>query len=163
MEKALDNNHHTFGRIALALALLGYLPFLLLMLAVGPLNPMLAGIASVFALPSWFFAHVLAVYGAVILSFLGGVRWGVAMVGTGEFKTRIRELTWSVVPSLAGWAAVFMPRSEGLYFLGLCFLAQGYWDMRLVAAGRAPDWFRSLRIVLTILVSTTLIIAGLLA
>ena len=163
MTQTSDPNLSAQGRIALALALLGYLPFFALMLAVGPLNPMLAGVASVFALPSWFFAHVLAVYSAVILSFLGGIRWGVAMVGTGDAKIRLRELTWSIVPSLAGWAAVFMPRSEGLFFLSACFVVQGYWDMRLASAGRAPNWFHRLRLILTILVCATLINAGILA
>jgi hypothetical protein len=158
-----DTQSSVNGRIALSLALLGYLPFFALALAAGPLNPILADFAGLFSLPSWFFAHALAVYGAVILSFLGGIRWGVAMVGTGDEKIRLRELVWSVVPSLAGWAAVFMPRTEGLIFLGICFLAQGYWDSRLASAGRAPDWFASLRKLLTALVSITLIIAGVLA
>lgn len=158
-----DIDSFSDGRIALALALLGYLPFFTLTLAAGPLNPLLAGFAGLFSLPSWFFAHALTVYGAVILSFLGGIRWGVAMVGTGDSKNRLRELVWSVVPSLAGWAAVFMPRSEGLYFLGACFLAQGYWDWRLASTGRAPNWFGSLRKLLTLLVSATLILAGILA
>ncbi len=148
------------GRPAILLALAGYLPFLLLLLAIGPLNERLAGIASIFALPSWFFAHVMAVYGAVILSFLGGIRWGVAMVGRGDTSLRIKELVMSTAPSLAGWAAVFMPRSEGLYFLAICFVLQGFWDLRLVSANRAPQWFRTLRRLLTILVSVTLFLAG---
>ncbi len=160
MAQEIDMHSNTIGRIALALALLGYLPFFALMLAAGPLNPALAGLAGIFSLPSWFFAHALTVYGAVILSFLGGIRWGVAMVGTGETKSRLRELVWGVVPSLAGWAAVFMPRSEGLYFLSVCFLAQGYWDWRLASTMRAPDWFGSLRKLLTLLVCSTLILAG---
>lgn len=163
MTQETDKDHGFDGSIALVLALLGYLPFLVLMLAAGPLNPMLSGFAGIFSLPSWFFAHALTVYGAVILSFLGGIRWGVAMVGTGETQNRLRELVWSVVPSLAGWAAVFMPRSEGLYFLGACFLVQGYWDLRLVSVDRAPNWFGSLRKLLTLLVSATLILAGVLA
>ncbi len=151
------------GRPAILLALAGYLPFLLLLLAIGPLNDSLADFASIFALPSWFFAHVMAVYGAVILSFLGGIRWGVAMVGRGDIALRIKELVMSTAPALAGWAAVFMPRSEGLFFLAICFVLHGFWDLRLVSAGRAPQWFRTLRRLLTILVSVTLFLAGSLA
>lgn len=147
-------------RVALGLALFGYVPFAALALAAGPLNDRLAGLAGQLALPSWFFAHALAVYGAVILSFLGGIRWGVAMVGDAPEQTRRRELILSVVPSLAGWAAVFLSRSEGLAFLALCFFAQGFWDYKLVLSGRAPDWFGTLRITLTALVAPTLLMAS---
>ena len=163
MPDHLDNSIMPSTRVAMILAIAGYIPFFVLMLAIGPLNGQLAGIASVFALPSWFFAHVMAVYGAVILSFLGGIRWGVAMVGDGDHSIRVKELALSTAPSLAGWAAVFMPRSEGLYFLAICFVLQGFWDLRLVANKRAPQWFRVLRRLLTVLVSVTLFAAGAMA
>lgn len=57
----------------------------------------------------------LAAYGAAILSFLGGIHWGVAMragaVDAGVF-------TWAVVPSLVAWVATVMPPSAGLVVLG---------------------------------------------
>lgn len=163
MTEQNENFLHGSKSLALFLALFGYVPFLALTLAVGPLNPFLSQIIGQYALPSWYFAHVLTFYGAVILSFLGGIRWGVAMVGAGETKLRSLELTLSVVPSLAGWFAVFMPRSEALYFLAFCFLVQGIWDLFLVAQNRAPQWFKTLRLLLTILVTLTLFIAGLIA
>ncbi|MDZ7824125.1 MAG: DUF3429 domain-containing protein [Ahrensia sp.] len=156
-----QNSQLLSDKLALSLALFGYVPFLALTLAVGPLNGILAGWASQFSLPFWFFAHVLTVYGAVILSFLGGIRWGVAMVGHGAQKMRQTELVLSVMPSLLGWAAVFMPRAEALYFLSACFIVQGIWDYRLTQSGRAPRWFKKLRILLTVLVSATLGVAGL--
>lgn len=152
-----------FGRLAFFMALAGYVPFFVLTLAIGPFNGLLSGFTSQLALPSWFFAHVLTVYGAIILSFLGGIRWGIAMVGVGLANTRLQEIAWSTIPAIAGWVAVFLPRSEGLYFLAGCFLIQGFWDVRLVSADRVPQWYSTLRLVLTLLVVATVIVAGVLA
>ena len=47
-------------------------------------------------------------YGAVILSFLGGIRWGAALRGIGASQRRF-DFAISVIPSLAGWAALLIP------------------------------------------------------
>ena len=58
-------------------------------------------------------SFALTAYGAVILSFLGGIHWGLAIAGSGadgrKNETSSR-LVLSVVPSLIGWGALFLPR-----------------------------------------------------
>ncbi len=53
----------------LLLGALGLIPFIVLSLA------MLFGAATLLSFPT---ASALSAYGAVILSFLGGIRWGLA-------------------------------------------------------------------------------------
>ena len=54
-------------------------------------------------------------YGAVILSFLGGVRWGMAVDGS-KFppSSAWYHYTWSVTPSLMAWAALCLPSISGM-------------------------------------------------
>ena len=62
----------------------------------------------------------LQAYGAAIVSFLGGIHWGVA------FRDGTPRLfAWGVVPSLLAWVGAMMPASAGLVLLGavlwLCY------------------------------------------
>ena len=68
-------------------------------------------------------AHALSAYGAVIVSFLGGIHWGLA------FRLSAPPASlfiWGVVPSLIAWPAVVMPEDAGLVLHGLmlvvCYL-----------------------------------------
>lgn len=80
-------------------------------------------------------------YGALILSFLGGARWGRAMAGgagTGQFAA-------SVIPSLWAWLAwLLLPPAPALCLLAGGFALVGWWDGRSDALA-APDSFRRLR------------------
>lgn len=87
-------------------------------------------------------------YGAIILSFLGGIRWGTA-IGPYDAQRQARELATSVLGSLAGLAAVFLPPIPALTLLVTGFLMQGLWDVTSVEAGRLPAWFGKLRMILT--------------
>ena len=87
-------------------------------------------------------------YGAVILSFLGGVRWGMAATPGSPIPGTWAQYSWSVTPSLIAWAGLMLPSTTPgclaiITGLGLtCYkdLAQiGY-----------PSWFRGLRIFLTL-------------
>ena len=113
--------------------------------------------------------HALAIdagrtYGAVILSFLGGTRWG---AGLGRADAG-RQFALSVVPSLVGWLSLFMAPLYGVALLALAFAAQGAWDAFSTAPApdprRAPvprplpHWFGRLRAVLTFLVVGTLVV-----
>lgn len=94
----------------------------------------------------------LAAYGAVILSFLGGVVWGAAVIagqaGRIEPSRRGALLGLSVLPSLAAWAALLLVWEAAPFTLGvlmLCFAAQFAADRRLTLAGLFPPWFGRLR------------------
>jgi hypothetical protein len=58
----------------------------------------------------------LATYASVILSFLGGIHWGVAFR---QEQPDPRLLAWGVVPSLVAWVAVVMPPEAGLVVCGV--------------------------------------------
>jgi len=89
------------------------------------------------------------IYGAVILSFLGGIRWGAASSASSK---PARGLIVSVLPSL--WAAFFLwwP-SDDLSVWGLMagFILMGFADW-LYPGLNVPSWMRPLRMWLTLAV-----------
>ena len=109
-----------------------------------------------------FVIHALAAYGAVILSFLGGVHWGLAIGSQGaadhpEFRTR---LIVSVIPSLAAWAALLFAQNIGLLMLAAAVAAMLWVDLRATKTGHAPPWYPKLRIPLTCVVVAALVLGA---
>ena len=88
----------------------------------------------------------LATYGAIIVSFLGGIRWGLA-VPAGDPGP---NYAISIVPSLVAWALLAAPEPWRLAALALVALALGPIDLGLVRAGLAPAWFGRLRMILSV-------------
>ena len=87
-------------------------------------------------------------YGAIILSFLGGIRWGAALkLPRGPLQSTLFVL--SVLPSLAGFAALLLPSTAGLVLLIGGFLLQGVWDVQSVQHNELPAWYATLRAILT--------------
>ena len=99
-------------------------------------------------------ADALAVYGALILSFLGGVRWGAALHDTEGARARL-AFAIGVVPSLIGWFALLLPKPHVFAVVALAFAAQGAWD----AYSRMPRWFIRLRLWLTFIVTAIMALA----
>ena len=103
-------------------------------------------------------------YGAIILSFLGGTRWGAGLARPDAG----RQFALSVVPSLVGWFSLFTADTYGVALLALAFAAQGAWDAFSTApapdARRAPvskplpHWFGRLRATLTFMVVGALVV-----
>ena len=64
-----------------------------------------------------------------------------------------KSLFWSIVPSLAGWAALLLQslfsEAVALFILLVAFVLQYLTDRRAVALGRFPPWFARLRLILT--------------
>lgn len=123
---------------ALWLGLAGLLPFWL------PLLPLYgAGF-----MPGERALLLQMIYAAVILSFLGGIRWGAALkLPRGPLQSTL--LVLSVVPSLTGFAALVLPSLAGLIVLIAAFLIQGAWDVQSAQRGELPAWFATLRAILT--------------
>lgn len=87
----------------------------------------------------------LIAYAAVILSFLGGVRWGVEIVL--RDKPRFADLTVSVLGALIGWGLViaYFQYANAYAFLG----AAGALLLHFVVDRASPEmplWYRKLRI-----------------
>ena len=130
----------------------GALPFV----ALAGAAPFLAGALRQFA------AHALLAYGAIILSFLGGIHWGLAIapLGGADRKTMGPRLLLSVVPSLAAWTALLMPQKPGLAVLALAIAAMLWVDLRTTRLGEAPAWYPRLRIPLSCAVIASLVLGA---
>lgn len=93
-----------------------------------------------------------AIYAAVLLSFLGGIRCGIEIARDPDYPDPWR-LAFSALPALAGWLlalfVVIVPTAlaAASIFAGL-FALQYVWDHRSAATG-APIWYPLLRQVLT--------------
>ncbi len=67
-----------------------------------------------------FVALALAAYGAVIVSFLGGIHWGIGLrYAATQTSGHAFHLVWGTVPPLLAWVAIMMPAFAGLPLLGL--------------------------------------------
>lgn len=124
---------------ALFLGLLGLIPFIAAAVSQWTTLPLVSPELGL---------RLAVVYGAIILSFLGGIRWGTAL-GPYDLSRQGLEFSASVLGSLAGLAATFLPAIPGLSLLIAGFLMQGLWDVTSVEAGRLPTWFGRLRMILT--------------
>ncbi len=96
-------------------------------------------------------------YGAVILSFMGGVQWGLAMLATMQAKSGRKHpdaahLAISVCPALVGWIAALLGPASGLALLATGFVALLVFDLWTVRRELAPRWYAPLRIQLTVAV-----------
>lgn len=86
-------------------------------------------------------------YGAVILSFLGGIRWGAALS-----RPSGKALGLSVAPSLLALMALLLERELGLQVLAAGFAVVGLFDVLRRTESTWPQWFKQLRMRLTIAV-----------
>jgi hypothetical protein len=123
-------------RVVLAYGLLGLIPFLAPPV-IGRLFPQGAALA----------AEGLALYGGLILSFLGGARWAMA-VRHEPVDGRIVSL--AMLPTLVALALLLLPadrRAAQLAGLALALLIHGVWDIR---SRGLPDWYPRLRLILTL-------------
>lgn len=80
----------------------------------GGLLPFVGGaIAVIVAPPAWHDIAVgaLVAYGAVIVSFLGGIHWG-SPTGAAHDAARL----WGVLPSLLAWTLLLLPPSGWALF-----------------------------------------------
>ena len=106
----------------------------------------------------------LVAYGAVILSFLGGIHWGLAIAGfgpDGEEGKISGRLVVSVVPSLIGWGALLIPAAAGLLVLAAGFAAMLLVDLAATRQTKAPAWYPMLRWPLTLVAVAALALAAL--
>jgi hypothetical protein len=133
---------------ALALGLAGAVPFVACAIAVAgdfrlPLidNPVAA----------------LVAYAAVILSFLGGIRWGFAL-RMNDAALQSSALVLSVGPAIAAWLLLLPPAPMALVAMPVLFVMMGLADQRMGAVG-APLWFMRLRLMLTVIVTLSLLCA----
>ncbi|MEH3108136.1 MAG: DUF3429 domain-containing protein [Sphingomonas fennica] len=139
-------------------------------LGLAGLLPQAAAVAVLASGSSWWHFAALAIafaYAALILSFLGGLWWGLAA----PLGDRAPGWLWiaAVAPSLVAFAA-FLPWVFGaewpgpsLVVLAVAILASLGVDRRLVRAGIAPIWWMALRLPLSIGLGLLTLAAAILA
>ena len=98
----------------------------------------------------------LAAYAVAVLSFTGGVQWGLAM----DRDHSPARLGASVVPALVAWAGFLLGGRPGLWLLAAAFAGLLAYDLHTVRAGAAPSWYPRLRWPLTVIVVACLLIAS---
>ena len=130
----------TAQTIALPYRLLGYsglIPF-----AAAAAAAVLLGPASWHGLA----LAALAAYGAVILSFLGAVHWGLALRGSPEEAPAAwPRLGLGVLPALVGWVALLLPARPGLVLLAAGMLAVAAAETAAARRGLMPGSYLGLR------------------
>lgn len=116
---------------------LGLLPF-----------PMAAGLYALGGRLAGPALLALLTYAAAVLSFLGGVRWGVEIV---REQPRWRKLAVAAAPPLAAWALLALPFLTAPWQLGGFIAAYLLlWLADAQAPDEAPPWYRRLRTPLTL-------------
>ena len=104
-----------------------------------------------------FVAVALAGYAAVIVSFLGGIHWGVGFLGA-PAAPRV-HFVWGVVPSLLAWLALLMPAYAGLPLLGLVLVACYGVDHKTYPTAGLSRWL-PLRLRLTVVATLSCVLGA---
>jgi hypothetical protein len=126
--------------------------------------PLMISVCIVAVAPDAFglpVVHIAIVYAAVILSFLGGMYWGMAsaiLAADPGAAAPYGILACSVVPALIGWVAVFLPSPIGPGVLAVTFVAVLMLDRRCRRLGYVAGWWMELRIWLTSFVVPLLVL-----
>lgn len=93
-------------------------------------------------------------YGAIILSFMGGVHWGAAMM---RGDAEVGPLGRSVAASLLALPAALIGGALGLIMLAAGFVGLLFYDEQETRIGRLPSWYPHLRRPLTAIVTASLL------
>lgn len=134
-------------RMAWGLSLAGLLPFVAL--SIGVAFDLLAHATT-----------ALIAYAAVILSFLGGIQWGVSMMSREDDSRSAWVMGMSIAPSLVAWGSLLTPQLSLAFIIALAGLASALAvDRALMRMAMLPLWFWQLRVRITAIVSFCLLLA----
>lgn len=86
-------------------------------------------------------------YSAIILSFLGGIRWGAALP-LPAFQLMVR----AVLPSLVAFGCLLVQPNQAVIFLAAAFAFVGWTDATRATHALWPEWFKRLRLALSVAV-----------
>ena len=132
---------------ALALGYLALVPFLAGAAATGWAPEGLRGLVGI----------ALSVYAAVVVSFIGGIHWG---LGFAESDPPASLFVWGVVPALVAWPAALLAPRLGLIvhaaMLLICFAV----DRAVYPRHRAAAWL-PLRLRLSVVAAVCCVVGAL--
>lgn len=149
--------HVVPGELARKLGYAGLLPFvagaLFVLLLAGRIDDE----------PFHFVVLALSSYAALIISFLGGIPWGLSMLqATADAKptdSQQRALWAGVLYALSAWIAMLMPPHAGLIVLGTLLIVCYLTDRKLYPALGVASWL-TLRFRLTAVASLSCFLAA---
>ncbi|KAG9042295.1 hypothetical protein FS837_011045 [Tulasnella sp. UAMH 9824] len=95
-------------------------------------------------------------YGAVLLSVLGALHWGMEFTGYGGHKG-YRRLALGAAPVVFAWSTLALDPSVALVAQWFGFSAMWYADMNVTLAGWAPIWYSQYRFYLSILIGSCIL------
>ncbi|XP_053893143.1 transmembrane protein 69 [Malaclemys terrapin pileata] len=97
-------------------------------------------------------------YGATIVSFLGGIRWGFALPENSPANPDWMNLGNSIVPPLLAWFAILfkdnLSQAAIMVIIGLGIAL--HYDLAVLPT--YPSWFKGLRVLLTVVAIISLVI-----
>jgi hypothetical protein len=96
-------------------------------------------------------------YAAAIVSFLGGVHWGIGFMKGPAAPSY--HFIWGVMPSLVAWLALMMPAYAALPLLGLALVACYIFDRRTYPAAGLESWL-PMRLRLTVVATLSCLLGA---
>ncbi|OWZ61794.1 hypothetical protein AYX15_06031 [Cryptococcus neoformans] len=103
-----------------------------------------------------FVEHIQITYGAVLLSFLGAIHWGMEFAKLGGEKGALR-LALGAAPVLFAWPTTFLSHGVALAAQWCGFTAMWAADQRASSAGWTTGWYSTYRFYLSIVVGFSII------
>jgi len=149
-QTSIPKDQKTLKQWANILGYSGTIPFIslavILLLDASSTTPAALGLAA-----SGLAASALHLYGAIILSFLGGLHWG-RIACNPDIKPYDKWfLIYSVIPSLIGWLSYLLSdiwRGAALMLIA-GFIISYVIDIRFIRLGAWQSWMKPLRTNLT--------------
>ena len=87
--------------------------------------------------------HAFVFYSVIIISFMAGIQWGLALVKGSRQAVR---LLFSVIPPLLGWMCVLtLPHHFLLSILGGVYLLQWFLERPILLELDISTWYREMR------------------
>jgi hypothetical protein len=108
-----------------------------------------------------FVAIALGGYAAAIVSFLGGVHWGIGFMKlqSDSVSAPRFHFVWGVVPSLIAWLALMMPAYAALPLLGLVLVACYAVDRKSYPESGLTPWL-PMRLRLTVVAALSCVLGA---
>ncbi|KAI1636652.1 hypothetical protein F4809DRAFT_608407 [Biscogniauxia mediterranea] len=99
-------------------------------------------------------------YGAVIISFLGAIHWGLEYAEKAPSLDRTRfRYGMGVLAPVVAWPTLLMPVEFALTAQFAAFVALYFADSRATVRGWTPSWYSTYRFVLTAVVGLAIVIS----
>ncbi|KAA8910257.1 hypothetical protein FN846DRAFT_939608 [Sphaerosporella brunnea] len=94
--------------------------------------------------------------GAIILSFLGAVHWGLEMAEYGG-KHPYRRYTIGIIAPALAWPTILLPLDYAMLTQFIGFVGMYFMDAQACAMGWTPNWYSTYRFILTFVVGACII------